>query len=290
MVNDKIHVGASQRALLQSLLHCLLAFSLCCVFLFQPVFAAPGDNIALQSNGSIATQSSYYSANWPASNCINGITASNNNAQLCHTGRNGTFYEWWDVQLPQAEPIDRVVIYNRTNCCSDRILGIYVLISDTPFPPERDAASLSTARAQADFEHYISVDVPVTTISVGNIPGQYVRLQKSGYNNSNSALNLLEIQVFEATEQVDLSIAKSVTDNSPDINDVVTFTLQIDNAGPSDAIDFAVSDTLPSGFGPAYNISHGGTVDASNSISWSIPLLAAGGTISLSFDSVVNAP
>lgn len=256
----------------------------------QAAFAAPGDNIALQSNGSTASQSSYWTSAWPASNCTNGITASNNNGQLCHTAGNGTFYEWWDVQLPQAEPIDSIVIHNRTNCCSDRILGIYVLLSGSPFPPGNDAASLSAARAQANFEYYISVDATITTIAVGDISGQYVRLQKSGYNNQNSAINLLEIQVFEGSEKVDVSITKSANDESPNINDVVTFTLQLANAGPSDAIDFNVSDALPAGFGIATNISNGGSVDASNKVSWTISLLPAGDSLSLTFDTVILPP
>lgn len=264
-----------------------LVFAVLCFCLLRPAFAIPGDNIALQSNGSTASQSSYWTAAWPASNCTNGVTAS---SQLCHTKRNGTLYEWWDVQLPQAEPIDSIVIHNRTACCSDRILGIYVLLSGSPFPPGDDAASLSAARAQATFEFYISVDATITTIPVGDISGQYVRLQKSGYNNNNSAINLLEIQVFEGEDNVDLSVAKSVNNESPNINDIVTFTLQVDNAGPSDAINFNVNDALPLGFGPATNISNGGNVDAFNNVSWTIPLLPAGNSITLTFDSVVLPP
>ena len=256
----------------------------------SPASAAPGDNVALASQGGIATQSSFFRTAWPASNCINGIVVSNANSQLCHSKRNSDTNEWWDVELPVSVPIDRIVIYNRTNCCTDRILGLYVLVSDTPFPAGSDMPSLNAARAQAKFEYLITSDVPVTTITVGDLKGRYVRIQKSGVGiNAASAYNLLEIQVVEGNE-VELSISKTVSDTTPNIDDTITFTLTIKNQGAADASNFTVSDIVPNGFQNTSAISHSGTVNTSGQIDWLIGSLPSGSSITLSFQAVVSAP
>ena len=262
------------------------------LLLSRIAIAAPGDNVALASAGGIATQSSFFNNNWPANNCINGVTVSNSNSQLCHTKRRADTNEWWDVELPTSVPIDEIVIYNRTNCCTNRILGLYVLVSDTPFPPGSDFASLAVARSQATFEFLISVDAPVTTIPVGNVSGNYIRIQKSGVGiNVLSAINLLEVQVFEGgQEEIDLSVTKSVSETAPNIGDTLTFTLTLSNQGPVTATDFTVNDELPSGFGSVSAISNGGTQGASGDIEWTIPSLASGASINLTFDAVVLPP
>lgn len=256
----------------------------------KPLLAAPGDNVARTTMGGIATQSSFFNNNWPASNCINGITASNLNSQLCHSKRNSDTNEWWDVKLPASVPIDRVVIHNRTNCCTDRILGLYVLVSDAPFPIGSDAASLSAARVQASFEYLITADATVTDIAVGNLVGEYVRIQKSGVGlNVNSAINLLEIEVFEGSG-VDLSIAKSASDTTPNVGDVITFTLTVNNTGPVDATNFIVNDVVPPGFGGITGISHGGTINTSNEVEWLISSLPGGESMELIFQAIVLSP
>jgi len=270
----------------------VLAQILALVAIFIPTgnaLAAPGDNVALESAGGIATQATFFNTAWPASNCINGITASNANSQLCHTGRNARPNEWWDLQLQTPVPIDNIVIHNRTRCCSSRILGLYVLVSDTPFPPGTDAASLAAARAQSTFEFLITQDVTVTNISVGQLVGQYIRIQKSGVGvNVNAAINLLEVQVFEGSA-VDLSIEKSVSDESPSLGDIVTFTLTVENLGNVDATDISVNDALTAGFGNINNISHSGTLNPSGGIDWLIGSLPSGGSVTLSFDAEILA-
>jgi len=256
-------------------------------FVSTPAAAANGDNIALVTQGGTATQSSYYSGAWPASNCIDGVTSSNNNADLCHSGWPRATNHWWDLKLADSKSIDRIVVHNRTNCCSIRILNMYVLVSDSPFPPGTDASSLAAARAQAIFEYQITVDTTITTISVGDLPGQYVRLQKA---DGTSNYNLLEIQVFEGREEIDLDITKSASDSTPNIGDVITFTLTITNAGLHDASNFLVKDKLPAGLSNVTNISHSGTVDSFNTINWTIPVLSVGTTISLNYETAVLPP
>ena len=157
-----------------------------------------GKNLALSSNGATATQSSFWTTAWPASNCIDGVTTSTSNSALCHSASNSNQNEWWDVKLGSASPITSILVHNRISCCSDRILNMYVLVSDSPFPRGRGAGSLSAARAQATFEYQITSDVQITNIPVGNITGQYIRIQKAGgTQNVDNKFNLLEVQVIE---------------------------------------------------------------------------------------------
>jgi len=253
-----------------------------------PSNAATGDNVALTTNGGTAEMPSLWTPAWPASNCINGVTASNNNGALCHNGRRPDLNEWLDITLASEVTIDRVVIYNRTNCCSNRIVNIFVLVSKTPFPPGTDAASLATARAQADFEFQIANDVPVTTIDVADQPGRYVRLQKSGVGNVSRFINLLEVQVFEGGSTADLVISKEVSNLSPAIGDVVTFTLEVNNNGPAVANNVEILDSLPAGFTNIQNISHGGQINIDGDIEWNVPNIAVGGSVTVTFDVTVS--
>lgn len=158
-----------------------------------------GENIALSSKGATATQSSFWNRGWPASNCIDGVTTSMANPALCHSAFNSNTNEWWDLKLASVSSIDSILVHNRINCCTNRIMNMYVLVSDRPFPTGSDAASLAAARAQATFEFQISSDVQITKIPVGNLAGQYIRLQKSGTDNISNMFNLLEVQVLEGT-------------------------------------------------------------------------------------------
>ena len=65
----------------------------------------------------------------------------------------------------------------------------------------------------------------------------------------------------------DLSITKSVNNNTPFIGDPIIFTLTITNNGPDVASGVAVLDEVPSGYGSITNISNGGAT-IGNSINW----------------------
>ena len=53
-------------------------------------------------------------------------------------------------------------------------------------------------------------------------------------------------QVIGAT-QIDLSVGKTVDNPTPNLNDTITFTVLVSNAGPSDATGVEVQDVLPAG-------------------------------------------
>ncbi|MDJ0663302.1 MAG: SdrD B-like domain-containing protein [Acidimicrobiia bacterium] len=89
--------------------------------------------------------------------------------------------------------------------------------------------------------------------------------------------------------QIDLSLTKAVSDPSPNVGDVVTFTVTVANAGPAAATDVAVEDAVPSGFSAIGSISNGGS-EAGNTVTWSGLTIGPGGSLDLTFEATVEAP
>ena len=77
-------------------------------------------NVALASSGATATQSSTYSADFPASNAING-QHTGKTSDISHT--NFESNPWWEVDLHSPVVVTRVIVYNRIDCCSERLSG-----------------------------------------------------------------------------------------------------------------------------------------------------------------------
>lgn len=94
---------------------------------------------------------------------------------------------------------------------------------------------------------------------------------------------------------IDLTIAKTVDDATPNIGQTITFTLEVTNAGPDIATDVTVTDPVPAGFTYVPGSISGG--DASSDadptgagLSWTVNTVLVGSPVSLSFQAVVNAP
>ena len=85
--------------------------------------------------------------------------------------------------------IDKIAIYNRADCCQDRVSDYYVFVSDTPFA----SMSLADTLAQPGVwsSHQSAQAARPTTIDVGRT-GRYVRVQLAGTNQ----LALAEVQVL----------------------------------------------------------------------------------------------
>lgn len=81
--------------------------------------------------------------------------------------------------------------------------------------------------------------------------------------------------------QADLSITKSVSNNTPFIGDVIVFTLTLNNSGPLTATGVRVQDLVASGYGNITNISNGGA-SIGNNINWNNLTIPANTSINLS--------
>jgi hypothetical protein len=111
------------------------------------------------------------------------------NGSVTHTNREAN--AWWQVDLGASVPIGSIVIWNRTDCCSDRLNDYWVFVSDTAFSPADTPATLKD-RTGTWSCHQTAVPHPSATITPNGARGRYVRVQLSGTNH----LSLAEVQVF----------------------------------------------------------------------------------------------
>jgi hypothetical protein len=157
----------------------------------HPIYASAssGPNLAL---GKHATQSSTYGMA-DAALAVDGNTNGDYNAgSVTHTSskRNA----WWEVDLGNSSPITSVVVWNRTDCCMDRLKDYWVFLSDTPFAPADTPDTLKTRLGTwSRFEP--GSPSPSTIIDAGGAHGRYVRIQLADEN----FLSLAEVQVIGTT-------------------------------------------------------------------------------------------
>ena len=80
----------------------------------------------------VATQSSNYSIKHLASTAIDGNTNGFWNYNSVASTNNRS-QPWWQLDLGKKDEITKVRLWNRTDCCANRLSNFYVLVSDTPF-------------------------------------------------------------------------------------------------------------------------------------------------------------
>ena len=105
-------------------------------------------------------------------------------------------------------------------------------------------------------------------------------LASGNYNNQATISNVNEEDSNEANDEtdadantnpspvVDLSLVKTVDNESPKVGEQVTFTLTINNAGPSTATGVEITDQLPDGYNYISDTGNG-TYDATSGI-WTV--------------------
>lgn len=94
----------------------------------------------------------------------------------------------------------------------------------------------------------------------------------------------LQIKVAVA----DLSLDKTVSNKNANVNELVTYTLQINNEGPSTATGVAIEDMIPLGLSNINNINNGG-IFSKNIIKW-VDLTVPVGGITLTYQATVASP
>ncbi|MEN2412276.1 PKD domain-containing protein [Flavobacterium mesophilum] len=86
----------------------------------------------------------------------------------------------------------------------------------------------------------------------------------------------------------DLSLEKTINNKNANVDEVVTFTLQLGNDGPAQATGVAVEDLIPLGYKNISNINQGG-IFSSNTIRW-VDLTVPVGGITLTYQATVVNP
>ncbi|MGV8878689.1 MAG: PVC-type heme-binding CxxCH protein [Sphingobacteriaceae bacterium] len=85
-----------------------------------------GVNIALKGT---AKQSSMVNGGNPKLAIDGNTDGVYNNGSVTHTSESGT-NPWWEVDLLRSQPIERINIYNRVDCCNERLENFVVTIFD----------------------------------------------------------------------------------------------------------------------------------------------------------------
>lgn len=93
--------------------------------------------------------------------------------------------------------------------------------------------------------------------------------------------------VVIGAQQIDLSLIKTVDDATPNINDTITFSIVVDNDGPSDATGVEVQDILPLGLSFVSSIVSTGTYSSATG-QWLLGNVANQGSQTLQIEARVN--
>lgn len=114
-----------------------------------------------------------------------------NAASTSHTGLDTT--PWWQVDVGVSGVIDGVRVWNRTDCCSDRLSNFWVFVSDTPFGTD---VSLEELVASPNVSKVFCSDVPCPSATM-RLPfgsrGRYVRVQLQDTGH----LCIAEVELFD---------------------------------------------------------------------------------------------
>ncbi|XP_078584680.1 myeloperoxidase-like [Branchiostoma floridae x Branchiostoma japonicum] len=121
-----------------------------------------------------------------ARRAVDGNTDGDFHSGSCtHTNRPGNRRPWWRVDLGTAQAIGNVVVFNRQDCCSERLNNFQVHVGDSPrvaFNP------------QCGGNHAVTGGLAEITVDCGGLTGRYVGILLP----SSQYLSLCEVQVYAA--------------------------------------------------------------------------------------------
>ena len=174
------------------------------------------------ARGAPATQSSTYDGITGAGNAVDGNAAGSYSAgSMTHTA-GGEANPWWSVDLGGQKAVHAVRLWNRTDCCDQRLSNYHVFVAASPM------AGRSLAELLAD-PAVRRVSVPGTSGRITTLPmaanGRYVRVQLA----TSDYLQLAEVEVFGRN-----------AGNSPPL--LTTPSAQTSTQGLSASLDLFASD------------------------------------------------
>ena len=191
--------------------------------------------------GKSATQAGIWDNDTATFGPANAVDGSRNgegrSGSLSHTSN--VSQAWWEVDLGDTYYIDALSIWNRTDCCADRLSNFHVLVSTDPF----NSQSLGATQAQSGVSDYAFPGTAgrQTDMTIDRV-GRYVRIQLTGSN----ILNIAEVEIFG--EQVQINSDPTISNPGNQTNTVGdTVVLGLSASDPDgDSLDYFVTG-LPSG-------------------------------------------
>ncbi|MBK7789027.1 MAG: DUF11 domain-containing protein [Saprospiraceae bacterium] len=137
-------------------------------------------------------------------------------------------------------------------------------------------------------------------IKGGNTHYGWMRLTKNGFGNYtivdwayDNTPNTAIVTGLTASLTADISLVKTVNDNTPNPNQVLTFTLVVSNSGPNPATNLEVTDVVPAGltYVPGSQTGPGVYVNGSPAtigLKWQNLFIANGGSVVLTFQATAT--
>ena len=146
-------------------------------------YMAAQTNIALNKS---ATQSSTVIGT--ASRAVDGNTNGHwGQSSVTHTSRQTN--AWWRVDLEKSYKIDKIQVFNRTDCCSPRLNGAKIWVGNTASNNVSDYTYVGTLSSSSEVQ---------TFENLNDVNGRYVMIRLE----SNNYLSLAEVQVYgELTDE-----------------------------------------------------------------------------------------
>ncbi|CAH1239028.1 SSC5D [Branchiostoma lanceolatum] len=163
-------------------------------------YSLKGVNVALDTT---SFQTSI-SSGGVASRAVDGNTDTNWVAGSCtHTAEEAN--PSWRVDLGQSYVIDRVVIFNRRDCCSERI---------SPFNIHIGYSDQVSANTKCGGDHQFAVNQPSMSVACRGLRGRYVGVRLPGPSR---ILTLCEVQVFATPASIRLVGGTSVSEGRVEV-------------------------------------------------------------------------
>lgn len=142
------------------------------------------ENIARGRTASQSSQFDMGSAGRAVDGNIDGNWAGNS---VSHTQSEAN--AWWAVDLGRAHDLHAIRLWNRTDCCADRLTNFHVFASDTPMTGRTLAALLADTTV---WRRSVTTTAPrALRLDALGARGRYVRVQLAGTN----FLQLAEVEV-----------------------------------------------------------------------------------------------
>ncbi|XP_077990580.1 uncharacterized protein LOC144444904 [Glandiceps talaboti] len=159
-----------------------------------PTTEAPAVHLVNIATEGTASQSSYYPGT-NANRIIDGNTLSTWGSNSC-SSTNSNQNAWWKVDLGQSYAVSKIILTNRQDCCSERLLNAEVRVGDS------EDMSANTRCGELVGADRVN-DETLTFLCDGLVTGRYVSVQLV---DRTDYLNICEVQVMvpEQTDAVHL--------------------------------------------------------------------------------------
>ncbi|MCA9925428.1 MAG: discoidin domain-containing protein, partial [Anaerolineales bacterium] len=161
-----------------------------------PTPLPPATNLCLDPAASVS-QSSTANSGAASRACDGNTDGTYSNNSVTHTNKDT--HAWWEVDLGATYVLQQIKIFNRTDCCMERLSNFYVFVSDTPFTSTDLNTTLNQATQSSDdgikvFPENGTFDgnVDALAFALSTTAGRYIRIQLAGTNY----LSLAEVEII----------------------------------------------------------------------------------------------